>query len=221
MNILLAKESDLNVISKCHLEAFPNSFTSALGERFLKKSFQWYLINDNTFLLVAKYSDGQIAGYAGGMVRNTNSLHGSSTSIIQYTFKELILAILIKPWIIFHPEILSNYTLIIKNIRLKIISLISSGKSKNKSTIKTNSLGLVVIGTSLGARGKGVGSNLLKAFELKGRSLKVQRMHLSVKKNNKEAIRAYKANGWIEGVLKGGDLQMYKIICDISSISNI
>lgn len=197
MNIDIACEHDIRAIAYCHREAFPSSLSSALGMCFLIRSFQWYLANQDAFLLVAKDVNGLIMGYAGGLFVHKKSTHGSSTSMIQYAFKEAVIGMLIKPWLLFHPELFRNYRLILKNVRLKIFPQKKSNRSSVNCQKRIQSLGLVVIGTSNTERGKGVGSALLQAFENQGRILKAEHLHLSVRKNNLKAIKAYNKNGWM------------------------
>ena len=54
----------------------------------------------------------------------------------------------------------------------------------------------MVIGTNRQSRGIGVGSELLKAFEIEARKMNAEAMHLSVKQSNQRAIKAYIINGW-------------------------
>lgn len=210
MNIQEAGIDDLRSIAQCHQEAFPQSFSSALGLQFLIKNFRWYLDHPDAFLLVVRNDSGTILGYAGGLLMHEKSLHGSSTGIMQYAFSKAVLAMLIKPWLLFHPEMLPNYRLIMKNVLLKLFPSKKQANPLASSKKRIRSLGLVVIGTSKSARGKGVGSTLLQAFEEKGRVLQAERLHLSVKKINKTAIQTYERNGWRLAGEQALNLEMYK-----------
>lgn len=212
MNIYLAAERDVIDIAKCHREAFPSSFSSALGMPFLSKNFKWYLEHPDAFLLVARNENAEVLGYAGGLLMHEGSAHGSSTSIMQYAFWEAFSGLIRRPWLIIHREMLPNYRLIWKNIRLKLFPKKKFTKPPTEQKKRLRSLGLVVIGTSKESRGKGVGSALLQAFEIKGKELKAERLHLSVKKSNSKAIQAYSRNGWKVGGEQGVNLQMYKYL---------
>lgn len=210
MDILEARVEDLRSIAQCHREAFPHSFSSALGLQFLIKNFLWYLEHPDAFLLVVKNESDTTLGYAGGLLMHEKSVHGSSTSIMQFAFREAVIGLIMRPWLFFHREMWPNYRLIMKNIRLKLVpskKVVHPSPGQKK---KRNSLGLVVIGTSQSARGKGVGSALLQAFAEKGRALKAERLHLSVKKSNQTAIQAYERNGWLVAGEQAQNLEMYK-----------
>lgn len=205
-----AKSKLLRDVSRCHVSAFPNAFSTSLGFHFLMKNYSWYLDHPDAFLLCARNENDKVLGYAGGLLMHEKSVHGSSTSIMQYAFKEAVINLLLRPWLFFHPEMRPNYRLILKNIRLKLFPQKKSAQPSVNSQKRIRSLGLVVIGTSKSARGTGVGSALLQAFEEKGRELNAERLHLSVKKSNKTAIQAYERNGWLVAGEQGQNLEMYK-----------
>jgi ribosomal protein S18 acetylase RimI-like enzyme len=198
MKIESCEKFDLKEVVKCHKEAFPYSLTTLLGSKYLIKNYEWYLENKDAFLLIIKSNDSsQVTGFAGGLLIHESSSHGSSSSVIQYTFRTTISALIIRPYLIFHPNMLLNYSLILRNVYLKVINkfLPKSNEQANFKNIN-RSLGLVVIGTNKESRGKGIGSSLLVKFEEMGKKMKVDEMHLSVNKNNIAAIKAYKKNGW-------------------------
>jgi ribosomal protein S18 acetylase RimI-like enzyme len=58
-------------------------------------------------------------------------------------------------------------------------------------------MGLVVIGVAPEARNQGVGQVLLAEFERRARQHGAEQAHLSVKKNNPQAHRAYEKAGWV------------------------
>jgi len=160
-------------------------------------------------------TDGvNVVGYCGGLMNRVPGKHGSATSMTQYTFKELVLNLMIRPWLVFHHEIWANSSLIIKNIKLRF----SGGTEKENIPVATQnkefipSMGLVVIGVSPEHQGKGYGSLLLKEFESRARKERFRRIHLSVHKDNHQAITAYKRNGWVVGNEGPSDLHMFKNI---------
>lgn len=208
--VLTADQKDLPEIAKCHQQAFPGSFSSGLGNSFLKKNFLWYLQHPDAFLLLARNSENKVIGYAGGLLVHEHSTHGSSTSMMQFAFREAVLAIIIRPWLCLHPEMFPNYRLILKNIRLKLFPVSESLLKQTATQPSTRSLGLVVIGTNRASRGTGIGSSLLQAFEKKGLELNAERLHLSVKKSNVAAIKAYERNGWEISAEKGNNFEMHK-----------
>jgi GNAT superfamily N-acetyltransferase len=118
--------------------------------------------------------------------------------MIQYNFRSLAINFLARPWLLFHHEIRKNIPLIIKNLKLRLLRQ----KFRNKDVVDNSwkdfvpSMGLVVIGVSPEHQGKGYGTLLLKEFELRAQEEGFRKMHLSVRKNNNQAIAVYRKNGW-------------------------
>lgn len=202
---------DLKMIAKCHIKAFPKSLSSRLGLNYAARMISFYLEDDRGVLLHVKDGD-EITGYCGGLMNRVPGRHGSTTSMTQHTFRALILNLMIRPWLVFHHEIRANILLIIKNIKLRF----SGGTSKKVAPQTTwaeefiPSMGLVVIGVSPEHQGKGYGSLLLKEFESKARKEGFAKIHLSVRKNNNQAITAYKRNGWMVAKEDPSELHMFK-----------
>jgi ribosomal protein S18 acetylase RimI-like enzyme len=182
----------LNEVSRCHISAFPKSFSSRLGLSYVKKMLEWYLVSDNRFLLGVKFRS-QIVGYVG-----SSRGYGSTSAMMQYTFWHAIISVIKKPYLIFHLATLSNVILIIKNFARRIFRL---KKNNDLSSTKINkeskaSIGLIVIGVDSNFQNQGIGSMLLEGHFNECKSIKASLSHLSVKNTNIKAINTYKKNGW-------------------------
>jgi len=173
-----------------------------------------FYLEDERGLLFHLDEEGKVLGYCGGLKNREAGHHGSATSMTQHTFKSLLLNMFIRPWLVFHHEIRANIPLIIKNISLRF----SGGAEKKSSPMQTQnkefipSMGLVVIGVSPEHQGKGYGSILLKEFESRARQEGFTKIHLSVHKDNHQAIKAYTKNGWKINKEGESELSMYKIL---------
>ncbi len=173
-----------------------------------------FYLEDSRGILFHIKEGNKIIGYCGGLRRNDLNKPGSATSMIQFTFKALIFNLLKKPWLLFHPEIVNNIPLIIRNLKLRFFRHSVSKAKIAGGTGQTfiPSMGLVVIGVDPEYQGKGYGSFLLKEFEKRARDEGFQLMHLSVRKDNIQAISAYKKNGWLVAHEGKKELSMYKEI---------
>lgn len=201
--------SDLEKIVHCHQLAFPRTLSTRLGQRVSLKSLQWYIGHPKRFLLWID-NQGQCVGYVGGMVSDGSQVHGSASSMIQYAFKEVVLALAIRPWLWFHPEILLRYKLIFKNLYFKVIGYNKPMKDRMRHLPTEPHVGLVVIGVHPDYQGKGYGSLLLKSFEQKVHELGYKKMLLTVLADNQVAIRSYSQNGWVIFQNKGKSVSMQK-----------
>jgi ribosomal protein S18 acetylase RimI-like enzyme len=199
------------VVAECHRLAFPTALTTRLGDRVTLRILSWYLASGKRFLFWVEDS-GKCAGYAGGMIADGSQVHGSASGTIQHAFKEILLALLTRPRLWFHPELLSRYRLGLKNIYYRLTAYDVTVKERSTEGTYEPYVGLVVIGVAPAYQGKGYGSLLLNEFEKRTRRLGFTRMRLSVLADNHQAIRAYERNGWTVVSRSGRSVSMEKVL---------
>lgn len=186
-------QEDLKYLQICHKNAFPDSLGAKLGAKFRSKMLEWYVVNERGVLFHIRENDN-IIGYCGGVITKKSGLGGAASNITQYAFNVFLLSFLKRPWLIFHKESIKKISLIKKNILIKL----GFKKINDKLDIKNFNpfWGLVVIGVDKRHQGKGVGSLLLKHFEILAIEDKVSMISLTVLSENVQAIKAYKKNNW-------------------------
>jgi hypothetical protein len=215
-----SSSNDLIELAKCHKSAFPESLSSKMGISYLSKMIDWYLSGDKKFLFHIE-EDGKVVGYCGGMVNDGMQATGSASGMIQHSFNDAIIAIAMRPWLLFHKELTSKYGLITKNIKRKLgikkvkkksVKPVNASNEKNEIKTIIPVAGLVVIGVSKEVMGKGYGSMLLQEFEKRAKEANIKRMALSVKSANSKAIKSYERNGWYVTKETGDYYEMEKDI---------
>lgn len=184
----------LNEVVECHMATFPSSLTTKLGNSYVKKMFEWYIVSDDRFL-VGISVENKIVGYLGA-AKGT----GSTSAILQYAFWQGISSIILRPYLVFNVNFLSNLKLLFKNIYRRLFyrrkdSKIFETKIDNNSNIDL-SMGLVVVGVHPKYTRIGIATILLKVFSTKSKELAAKYGHLSVKTSNENAICLYKKNNW-------------------------
>ncbi len=189
-----SSKQQLPDISVCHMACFPSSLATKLGKKYVQKSLEWFLVNPNRFLFHI-IKDGRVAGYCGGF-KPVKPGDGSSSGMLQHAFNEAIKGIILKPWLLFHPEVASHYPFLWLNIKRKI-----TGKAKPIKRVSSDKpykqfVGLVVIGVHPDFRGTGIAQALMAEFEKRVIALDQNELVLSVKKDNARAIKAYSNFGW-------------------------
>ena len=209
MKCITTTTKDLINIVACHKSAFPHALSSKMGNAFILKMMEWYIKSDRGVLFHLENENNEIIGYCGGIITKQKGLHGAVTSISQYSFNTLILSFLTRPWLIFHPENIKKIPTIKKNILLKF------GLKKPTETLNKNEfipfMGLIVIGLKKENQGKGIGSILLNEFEKRAlNNNDIEKIILSVKPENINAIKAYIKNGWKIGKQSDTSAQMFK-----------
>jgi ribosomal protein S18 acetylase RimI-like enzyme len=198
----------LDNIAACHMLCFPYSLGTKLGRRYTKKSLEWFLANDNRFLFHVKCGN-KIVGYCGGFKASYLG-DGSTSGMMQYAMREAFYAVIKKPYLLFHKDLVKRYHLISKNILRKIFKYT---KTNTTATAVNNSkIGLVVIGVHPEYRGKGCFELLMRQFEEECRKRNATNITLSVKSTNARAIAAYKKMGWQIMPAANKDIDMFKML---------
>ena len=197
-----ATVGDLKKIAACHRSAFPESLTSKLGIDFISNMFKWYLSGSNKFLYWIE-ENGTCIGYCGGYVMDGSDAYGASSGMTQFGFNSAIKALIVRPWLLFHPEVISKYKFIWTNVKRRLKKLVGARpdkpvvlKAQTLNTTKELQAGLVIIGVSPNLHKKGIGSLLQVEFEKRAREKGAQLLSLSVRRLNEKAISSYKRNGW-------------------------
>lgn len=204
--------SDLLNIAACHRSAFPKSFSSQLGKNYVAKMLSWYLESGKSFLFHLE-ENGKIVGYCGSIISDGTLATGAASGMTQHAFNDAIKAMLIRPWLLFHPEVTKRYAFLWRNIKTKLGLYKPQRSTKEKQALqKEPHIGLVVIGVDATYHGKGFGSKILQEFEQRASQYNIKRFQLTVKSNNDKAIRAYSRNGWKQGDQGNGSLSMFKYI---------
>src|SRR4051812_20629905 len=108
----------LHEVASCHMACFPYSLATRLGSAYVLKTFEWFLVSPNRFLFHIK-SEGKVVGYCGGFLPKKQG-DGSSSGMFQYAFNEAIKGIILKPFLLFHTEVLAHYPFLLMNLKRKI-----------------------------------------------------------------------------------------------------
>lgn len=214
--------ADLRKIADCNTRAFPASLSTKMGKAYQVKMLAWYLSTDKTFLFHLE-ENGRCVGYCGGMINDGTLPTGSASGMTQYSFKEAMQAFLLRPWLVFHPEVRKKYPFIWRNLLMKLGVKKKKQRSQGMQVAleREPQVGLVVIGVDPAYQGKGYGSLLLQEFERRALEMYViRKLQLSVKADNAQAIRAYERNGWYKGEQQGESLSMYKDLKEKSEVGS-
>jgi ribosomal protein S18 acetylase RimI-like enzyme len=209
--IVHSKISDLDALARCYKKAFPHSLAAAFGTRYMRKILAWFLSTDRNFLFhLIDDSTNAVIGFCGGMVNDGIQHRGSASEMIQFAFNEGIFAFMRKPWLLVHQEMRSKYGLAFKNIKRKFQK---AGPKKFYRAGEVHPFsGLVVIGIDPAYQNKGYAKVLLHEFERKSKEYGVDKIRLSVKSDNAQAIQAYQKSGWTISEHRGSSTSMHKAI---------
>lgn len=210
VHVLNATFENLPRLAQCHRAAFPSTLSSAMGQKYVEKMLEWYLVDDRAFLFMLE-EDNAIVGYCGGLKFDGTARVGSASSMIQHSYNQAVKAFITRPWLFFHPEFLSKYQLVGRNVFKRIKNVLGiTDKALPEAKLPDPHTGLIVIGVHPDVLGKGYGSRLLQEFERITTGLGFSKMMLTVKTDNKLAIKSYLRNGWITTRMEGNSTTMEK-----------
>ncbi len=193
MELRLATEADLGIIAECHILSFPKTLSAKLGKAFVIQSLLPFVRDKNKFMLFI-LENGKCAGYVNANIRD-GSL-GSASSMLQSAFGIGLKSVLKKPWLLFHPEMLSKIGLVLRNIKFKIV-----GKPHKKNVYKTPEGSLVVGLPGMCVhplfRSKGYATKLMLAAESKVKALGYNRLRCTVAIANPAAWKGHLKIGFV------------------------
>lgn len=212
MPFIAATHKDLPRLAECHRAAFPNTLSTAMGQKYVEKMLEWYLVDDHAFIFLLEEGN-QCVGYCGGMKNEGIGRMGSASSMIQHSYNQAVKIFLKRPWLLLHPEFFPKYKLARRNVWKRIRKWFGNSEKivpgENLQRQEPH-IGLIVIGVHQKFQGKGCGSMLLQEFERTSRSLGYNKMMLTVKSDNEQAIKSYLRNGWIVSNVDGKSTSMEK-----------
>lgn len=209
-NIVTATFNDLPRLAQCHRAAFPKTLSTAMGQAYVEKMLEWYLVDDRAFIFLLE-EDGACVGYCGGLKFDGTARVGSASSMIQHSYTAALKTFLRKPWLFFHPEFFSKYALALKNVVKRTRKMLGMQEPvRQKAVLPEPHTGLIVIGVDPRVQGKGYGSHLLQEFERVSAELNFKKMMLTVRTQNEQAIRSYLRNNWKTTKVEGSSTTMEK-----------
>ena len=181
--------SDINAVVKIHQEGFPQSRSTKLGKRFLRKMYRWYITYHPRLAFGAEL-DGQLIGFIVGSLGNTSSER------TRYLLGEILLGFARHPMLLSNMKMFNSWQSFARDLLPKQNH---SPQTKHDkviiNTLKTKAA-LDSIAVSSTVRKKNIGRSLMQAFEDSAEQLGATFMVLGVEYNNVPARALYEKCGW-------------------------
>lgn len=189
-NLSIRDKPLIKEIVDCHKMIFSDSSQNELGDWYLMRSFYWFLTNNKKRGILIYKEEKRIIGFV--TMRHSDDVD----SFIRYIYKTVIWCFILK------PTLLLNFSLL-----KKILNYQEPNKSLHNEKYH---LELVSIGVLPSFTNKGIGRQLLKAFENYAKNKKISLVKLNVLKDNKIADRFYSSSGWIKKENNFGDYALFE-----------
>jgi len=182
MHCRFAANNDLEEVVSVHLEAFPNFFLSKLGSRFLYTMYKAFLESGSSIFIVSVNDAGNVAGFAVGMLKNGPSDLRLALKYFPSFAMAVLPSLIFSPWMIF---------------KRLFASFANISKSSVLPSVPSDSVLLRSIGIHPSLRGSGVGSTLIRNFEICARKRRVSQIVLTTDEHsNDRALFFYYRHGY-------------------------
>lgn len=214
IRIVQATFEDISRLAQCHRAAFPKTLSTAMGQKYVEKMLEWYMVDERAFIFLLE-ENGQCVGYCGCLKSDGTARFGSASSMIQYSYNLAVKTFLSRPWLFLHPEFLRKYKLALRNVVKRLRKMMGVGEqavSVPSHTLPEPHTGLIAIGVDPKVQGKRYGSLLLQEFERRSIALGFHKMMLTVRTDNYQAIKSYSRNGWIKVKVESNSTTMEKLL---------
>ena len=184
MSIAPLRASELAEVAALHRVAFVGHAHAALGDAYARRLFDRARRSPSGVALVAR-RDGQVAGYALGV--DMAHLDALQRGLRPWA----ALGVLSHPWIVIHPHVRAKLTAVAGRLlsRRSEASLAPRG-------LAVPVMGLLAIGVAPWCRRRGIGGQVLRAFERASSAYGASSAVLSVYARNEAARSLYAAEGW-------------------------
>ncbi|MCB0976752.1 MAG: GNAT family N-acetyltransferase [Acidimicrobiales bacterium] len=203
---------DLSAIVTVHCAAFPDSAMTRLGPAVVERYYRWQFVGAHPLPFArGAFDGGRLVGFVFGGLRK------DAVSGFSRRFLASVLAA-----VVHHP--LEARHLGWDRVR-PVIRLMLGRRARPAGTpgvAETNraevsfdspSFGVLSIALEPSARGSGLASELIRAAEREAVAAGCGRMHLTVERNNRRAIRFYEREGWTQATTRdGATVQMWKLL---------
>lgn len=191
-SIQLLTSVDLDRITAIHTAAFPDSVLSKLGNKPVRRYYQWLLLGPHDAVALGVRHADEIAGFLiAGVFRN---------ALKSFIRKNCIALV----WgVVSHPSLLAK-----QNDRRRLVAGIRAmipcfmGEAKTPA-LPTDAFGVLVLAMDPAYQRSGYGRLLMNACHEVAVARKFSVMRLTVHPTNDSAIRFYELLGWSKSLVDG------------------
>lgn len=177
---------DLADVAAVHMEAFPSSVLTKLGEAAIRRYYDWQLTGPHDCVALGGWTGGQLVGFVFG-----GTFDAALFGFLRRDRTFLIGRLLRRPQLLADPELRPS-------IGMGLQSIVRRGaKPVGPVVERPPSFGILSIAARPSAQGSGIAQQLLAEAEQAARSRGFEHMNLTVDLANGRAIRFYERNGWI------------------------
>lgn len=185
-SVRLIIRGELVHVAAVHLEAFPSSVLTKLGDDAVRRYYDWQLSGPHDCVALGGWTGDQLAGFVFG-----GTFDAALFGFLRRDRMFLMGRLLQRPRLLVDPELRPS-------IRTGLQSMVRRrARSVGPVVERPSSFGILSIAVRPSAQGSGVAQQLLAETEQAARARGFEHMNLTVDPENGRAIRFYERNGWI------------------------
>lgn len=206
--------SDVEAVTAVHLQAFPASGLTGLGELVVRRYYKWQFAGPHPHpVALGAWCDGELVGFViGGERRDAVS------GFVRTSPGTLFAGALMHPSFVRRIAVSKVMAVarVIRSNRRRPRRPVDAGTDAQKRVGESGapSFGILSIAVAPHHQGSGAASNLLDAAELDARTFGYTAMNLTVDVANVRAIRFYEKHGWRRDSEEGWQGRMVKVLDD-------
>lgn len=172
-------------VARLQQQAFAGYLNARLGLRYQRAFIRWFYEAEDAIALVAMSESGDLLGYVVG------APIGYGARLNRAIFWPAVISILLRPWLF-----LDGYFRHMVAGRVRILTGRGQPATAGTPALPAPTYSLVGIGVVPKARGRGIGAQLVDAFEVAATAQAVCSVRLSIYPHNTAARRLYEKQGW-------------------------
>lgn len=197
----------VDAVSEIHLEAFRGYLNARFGIGYARALIHWFARQEGAIALAAVDGNHRVVGYAIGAPSTlAQKLHGA-------LFWVTAGSIVLHPWVILDKRLWKVGYARFMNKR-------NASDTSPRSDLPEPVMSLFGIGVKPSHRQRGIGQRLLRAFEERARSHKIQSLLLWVYADRTATRHLYEKCGWqlCPGSMESSGVVKYVRILDLSCV---
>lgn len=179
----------LGQVAEIHQKAFPESYLSKIGPKAIIKYYDWHMQPPNICTATGTFRKDHLIGFSfAGVFRNAELF------FLKDNFLFFLGVFLSRPTLFFNPEIKARLRKAITYLR-EYLPLKQKNRVKDHG-VKSARFGILSIAVDPQAQGSGIGRALMNEVERSALEAGFQKIELSVRPSNIQALSFYEKLGW-------------------------
>lgn len=185
--------SDLPAVTQIHIQAFPDSALTKLGNEAVRRYYEWEMVGPHDALNIGVFAQGEMLGFCfGGVFR------GALGGFLEKNRSFLIQRIVTHPWLLMNPLFRERAQFALSRLmkRFRPKNSPSSAKPAATESSGAQTFGILSIAVAPQYQGSGAARLLMEYSEHVALERGFTRMGLTVHPSNGRAVRFYEKMGW-------------------------